>query len=137
MYITLTYIWHSVRKFSSMITHISRVFSHCPNDKKLRFHHNRKKHINVILLQTKMTQTICGWWCYILSKLRTDTVLGNYQIWIPTILESFLTVQMMKRGEFKPRIITKNWKWHSYKLEKPKPLVDNDFCYPNLLLIRC
>ena len=66
----------------------------------------------------------------ILSKIINDKVLGIYQTWIPTLLESFLTVQIRKQEEFNQRIVMQIWMLHSYKLEQPQPLVDNDYILP-------
>ena len=54
---------------------------------------------------------------YKLSTLLTDKVLGNFQTWLPTLLESSLTAIIRGKVEFNPKIIKKMEIWYSYKLE--------------------
>ena len=49
---------------------------------------------------------------------------------LPTILECFISVKMRQKGEFYPRIMTKESILYSYILKKLQPLVDNDFLLP-------
>ena len=49
----------------------------------------------MVLLQTRIAQPLVVNDC-ILSELINDKVSGIYQTWFPTLLESFLTVQVRK-----------------------------------------
>ena len=112
----------------------ARVFSNCWNEEKRR------------VFFPRIIMTIWIWYSFeleysqplvdnggILLNLINDKVLNFYQTWFPSLLESFLTVQIEKKKEFNPRIITTIWNWYSYEIEQPQPLVDNDIILPQFI----
>ena len=69
----------------------------------------------------------------ILPNVINSKRVGIVQTWLSTIQESFLSVQMSEKGEFYPNIVMKNSISHSYVLELPQTVLDNNSILPSII----
>lgn len=68
-----------------------------------------------------------------LLKLKPDKVFVVFQTHIPTLLESFLTVQIRKKESETKKNITNILMWYSRELKQHQTLVNIDFVTPKLI----